>query len=108
MGERNSATVLAHGRRSSKAGAAIAPRCLRKNPSTDISDVTSARSRPIWTDRGTSVQASFRWLCQGLADGLEHALGLEGLDDEVARAELDRLEHLGLLAQGRAHHHAGV
>src|SRR3954465_7080887 len=116
MGERNSATVLAHGRRSSTAGAATAPRCLRKNPSTDISDVTSARSRPSWTERGTALSgypaAAGRprgeTLGQRLADRLEHALGLERLDHEVARAELDRLEHLGLLAQRGAHDHAGA
>ena len=45
-------------------------------------------------------------LCQSLRDGFLDALGLEGLDDEVAGAELDRLEHLGLLTQRGAHDHA--
>src|SRR5919197_6171260 len=44
-------------------------------------------------------------LRQRLADGVEDAVGLERLDDEVLRTELDRLEHLGLLAKGRAHDH---
>src|SRR4051812_34940374 len=46
-------------------------------------------------------------LTERLADGLVDAVGLEGLDDEVAGAELDRLEDLGLLAEGGAHDHAG-
>src|SRR6476620_7624628 len=46
-------------------------------------------------------------LGQCLADRLDDAVGLERLDDEVLGAELDRLEDLGLLAEGRAHHDAG-
>src|SRR5262249_14939191 len=38
----------------------------------------------------------------------EEAVGLERLHDEVLRAELDRLDHLGLLAERRAHQHAGA
>src|SRR3954451_15262279 len=52
-----------------------------------------------------------RWdLAQRLGDRGEDAVGLERLDHEVLRAELDRLQDLGLLAQGRAHHdlRAGV
>src|SRR4051795_2297502 len=47
-------------------------------------------------------------LRQGFRDRFLDALGLEGLHDEVAGAELDRLEHLGLLAQRGAHDHAGA
>src|SRR4051812_49971784 len=47
-----------------------------------------------------------RWdLAQRLGDRGEDAVGLERLDHEVLRAELDRLEDLGLLAQRGAHDH---
>src|SRR3954451_5292936 len=52
-----------------------------------------------------------RWdLAQRLGDRGQDAVGLERLDHEVLGAELDRLQDLGLLAQGRAHDHlrAGV
>ncbi len=51
-GERNSAIVLATGRRHSTAGAATAPRYLRKKPITDMSAVTKAISSPSWTENG--------------------------------------------------------
>src|SRR5262249_21193777 len=46
-------------------------------------------------------------LRQGFCHSFLHPLRLERLDHEVAGAELDRLEHLGLLAERGAHDHAG-
>src|SRR5690349_14854722 len=46
-------------------------------------------------------------LRQRLRDCVEDAVRLERLDDEVLRAALDRLEHLRLLAEGRAHDDLG-
>src|SRR4051794_33487828 len=73
----------------------------------------SAPARPAPTKKDARkgapdcrASASRRCLGERLAHRLEHALGLERLDDEVAGAELDRFEHLGLLAQGGAHDHA--
>ena len=45
-GDRNSAIVLATGRRHSTAGAATAPRYLSKKPITDMSAVTKAMQQP--------------------------------------------------------------
>src|SRR3954454_12313330 len=56
---------------------------------------------------GGAVKQAVARLAERLADGLEDAVGLERLDHEVLGAELDRLEHLGLLAEGGAHDHAG-
>ena len=50
-------------------------------------------------DRPRPAAEVIRGLGERLADGVEDAIGLERLDDEVLRAELDRLEHLGLLAR---------
>src|SRR4051794_26275582 len=51
-----------------------------------------------------SVRGALRGvLGERLADGLDDAGRLERLDDEVLGAELDRLEHLRLLAEGGAH-----
>src|SRR3954454_15525094 len=47
-------------------------------------------------------------LAQRLLDRREDTIGLEGLHDEVLGAELDRLQDLGLLAQGGAHDHLGA
>ena len=44
--------MLCTGRRHWTGSAATAPRCLSRNPSTDISAVTKASSRPSWTENG--------------------------------------------------------
>src|SRR3954452_1290411 len=49
--------------------------------------------------RGRCATGSRRVLRECLADGLDDARRLEGLDDEVLRAELDGLEDLRLLAE---------
>src|SRR4051812_38359543 len=46
-------------------------------------------------------------LGERLTDRVDDAIGLERLDDEVLRAELQRLDDLRLLAQRRAHDDAG-
>src|SRR5215216_459251 len=48
-------------------------------------------------------EVSGRALAEGLADRVDDAVRLERLDHEVLGAELDRLEHLRLLAERRAH-----
>src|SRR4051812_29986146 len=58
-----------------------------------------------WPRSGRGVRAARSG--ERLADRLDDTVGLERLDDEVLGAELDRLEHLRLLAEGRAHHDAG-
>src|SRR3954454_18503892 len=76
-----------------------------------------ARRPPRWVRRlrrGTWVAfcssvnvVRSRGLGERLADGLDDTGRLERLDDEVLGAELDGLEDLGLLAEGRAHDDAG-
>src|SRR3954452_9332019 len=85
MGTLNSATVLAQGRRHSTAGAATAPACLRKNPTTLISEVTSASSRPSWTENGTadSMGSALERDLQRPVEGAE-AHGHEQLDAALA------------------------
>jgi hypothetical protein len=55
--------VLATGRLHSTAGAATAPRCLSRKPSTDIRAVTKAMSRPSWTVNGKpgSLEPAVVW-----------------------------------------------
>src|SRR3954451_6575881 len=52
-------------------------------------------------------EGAARGLVERLDNRFVDAVGLERLDDEVAGAELDRLEDLGLLPEGGAHDHPG-
>src|SRR5436305_6689225 len=70
---------------------------------------TLERPPPAWTSVLPNAvgRERRRGLPEGLLDRAQDAIGLERLDHEVLGAELDRLEHLGLLPEGRAHDDAG-
>ena len=48
--DRNRASVLRTGALHSTAGAATAPRCLKRKPSTEATAVATAKARPMATD----------------------------------------------------------
>src|SRR3954468_11377085 len=62
---------------------------------------------PGESGRGRCATGMSAALGERLADRVDDAIGLERLDDEVLRAELQRLDDLRLLAQRRAHDDAG-
>src|SRR3954470_14703436 len=62
---------------------------------------------PGESGRGRCATGMSAALRERLADRVDDAIGLERLDDEVLRAELQRLDDLRLLAERRAHHDAG-
>src|SRR3954463_4452410 len=75
-------------------------RALRRPPD----GAPERETAPPESPGGAAVQPGCRRaLRERLADGLDDARRLERLDDEVLRAELDGLEDLRLLAEGRAH-----
>src|SRR5680860_294443 len=103
---------------------AIPPKMMRKagmfrSPPRGVPSMTApARIPPMPTAIPMGVDA-FIHLChrpppgvlkltQSFVHRAEHAIGLEGLHDEVLGPDLDRLEHLGLLSEGGAHDHAGT
>src|SRR5690348_4840353 len=61
----------------------------------------SARNSSAYCDR--SMESA-----EDALHGLEHARGLEGLDDKVFRARLDRLDHERLLPHRAAHENLRV
>src|SRR5512139_3615407 len=91
----------------------------RKSASTPPPSCSSRRSSRLRSPRCSRLSSrnSCRYFPRSMGGSvggedllrdLDDLRRLEGLDDEIPRARLERLDDQRLLAEGAAHHHAGA